>query len=134
VDAEQAIADLMEVSSQVDAAVVVGPNGAPGASSLPPERAGRLARAASQLVEAAALEADGRELTQVEAATPQGSLFVVRDGDRTLAAATGPTPTVGLVFYDLRTCLQALAEGEPEPVEPKPRRRRKKAEESDADA
>jgi predicted regulator of Ras-like GTPase activity (Roadblock/LC7/MglB family) len=134
VDAEQAIADLMEVSSQVDAAVVVGADGGPGASSLPPGRAERLARAAAQLLEAAALESDGRELTQVEAATPEGSLFVVRDGDRTLAATTGRTPTVGLVFYDLRTCLQALAETEPEPAKPKPRRRRKKAADGDAGA
>jgi len=41
----------------------------------------------------------------------------------TLAATTGPSPTGGLVLYDLRTCLRAL-ESAP-PVEPaKPSRRR----------
>jgi len=62
-------------------------------------------------------------LTQAEASTSTGSLFVVRDGERLVAATTGPEPTVGLVFYDLKAALRtADAEGE----EPKPRRQRRK--------
>jgi hypothetical protein len=38
-----------------------------------------------------------------------------------IAATTAPEPTVGLVFYDLKSCLRGLAE-EPE-AKPKPRRR-----------
>jgi predicted regulator of Ras-like GTPase activity (Roadblock/LC7/MglB family) len=119
VDAEQALAELMEISSQVDAAVLVDAAGEPLASTLPDERAARLARAGVTLLEGAVRSADGREVTQVEAATRDGSLFVVRDGDRAIVAATGATPTVGLVLYDLRTCLRGL-----EP--PKPKRRRRK--------
>jgi hypothetical protein len=33
---------------------------------------------------------------------------VVRDGDRLIAATTQPEPTVGLVFYDLKSCLRDL--------------------------
>jgi hypothetical protein len=54
-------------------------------------------------------------VTQLEAATREGSVFVVRDGGgRVVAATTGPSPTVGLVFYDLKTCLRALATREEE--------------------
>ena len=42
-------------------------------------------------------------------------MFVVRDGSRLIAATTGPSPTVGLVFYDLKSCLRgAAAEAAPQ--------------------
>ena len=52
---------------------------------------------------------------------PTGSVFVVVDGDRLAVATTGADPTVGLVFYDLKTLLRQLAttEAEPQP-EPAP--------------
>ena len=59
-------------------------------------------------------------------------MFVVRDGERLIAATTTPEPTVGLVFYDLKTCLRSITEPEPEP---KPKRRapaKKKKEGDDA--
>jgi hypothetical protein len=46
-------------------------------------------------------------------------VFVVRSGGRTILATTRPDPTVGLVLYDLRSCLRNAA-GEA----PKPRRSR----------
>ena len=55
-------------------------------------------------------------MTQLEAATGEGSVFVVRDGDRLIAAATGPEPTGGLVFYDLKSCLRRAAK------QPKPKK------------
>jgi predicted regulator of Ras-like GTPase activity (Roadblock/LC7/MglB family) len=126
VDPEQAIADLMEISSQVEAAVLVGPAGEVLAASVPPERAARIAAAAARLLEGAATAAGGSTPAQLEAATGAGSVFVVRDGDRTLAATTDPGPTTGLVLYDLRTCLRQLADDTPpaEPTPTKPRRRR----------
>jgi DNA topoisomerase-1 len=36
-------------------------------------------------------------------------VFIVRDGKTTIAATTGGNPTVGLVFYDLKSALRALA-------------------------
>ena len=124
VDAEQAIADLMEISSQVEAAVLVGPAGEALAASVPPERATRIAAAAARLLEAASAAAGGSTPAQLEAATRTGSVFVARDGARTIAATTEPGPTAGLVLYDLRTCLRQLADGTPEPEPPKTRRRR----------
>ena len=130
-DADQAIADLMEISSQVEAAVLVGSAGEALAASVPPERAARLAGAAARLLDAASVAAGGSTPAQLEAATRRGSVFVVRDGGRTLAATTEPDPTAGLVLYDLRTCLRQLADGTPEPAPPKTRRRRTK---TDVDA
>lgn len=124
-DAEHAIADLMEVSSQVETAVLVGPSGGVEGSSLPAEKAERLAEAARRLLEAAA-SAGSRELTQLEAATHDGSVFVASDGGWTVAATTGPAATVGLVFYDLRTCLRSLAAEEAGPAAPKAKGRRGK--------
>ena len=54
----------------------------------------------------------------------------MRDGDRLIAATTTPEPTVGLVFYDLKTCLRSVAEPEAE-AEPKRRARPKKRKEGD---
>ena len=118
-DATQALADLTEISSQVEAAVLFDEAGVRAGSTLPDEAAARLARAAAELLSRAGeLVEDGAEVTQVEASTPEGSVFVVRDGPRRIAATTGPDPTIGLVFYDLKSCLRVAAAGE------KPRRRR----------
>jgi hypothetical protein len=114
-DAAQAIADLTEISPQVRDVVVIGANGSPSGSNLADDgAAARLAEGAKRLVE----EAEGFRpgLAQIEAATLTGSVFVVRDGDRMIAATTTPEPTVGLVFYDLKTCLRSVEEPKPKPA------------------
>ena len=121
-DATQALADLTEISSQVEAAVLFDEAGAISGSTLPDDRAGRLAAAAAELLTGAAgLGEDGEEVTQMEASTPDGSVFVVRDGARRIAATTGPDPTIGLVFYDLKSCLRGVGGA------PKRRRTKKEA-------
>ena len=116
-DTAQALADLTEISTQIEAAVIFDQEGSVVGATVDDERAGRLAGAALALYRAAA-EQRGQELVQLDAALAGGSAFVVRDADRLIAATTTPEPTVGLVFYDLKTCLRALGE-EPEPPEPK---------------
>jgi predicted regulator of Ras-like GTPase activity (Roadblock/LC7/MglB family) len=112
-DAAQALSDLTEISSQIEAAVVLEADGTLVGSTLGDDgRAGELARLARQLLDAAASAAgggDGRALAQLEVATTDGSVFIVRDGERTIAATTSPEPTVGLVFYDLKSCLRSIA-------------------------
>ncbi len=119
----QALADLTEISTQVEAAVVFDREGTVLGSTVDDERAGRLAEAALELVRAAdEARPDGAEdLVQLDVALADGSVFVAADGDRLIAATTAPEPTVGLVFYDLKSCLRGLAE-ELE-AKPKPRRR-----------
>ena len=117
-DAAQALGELMELSSQITAAVVLGADGAVLASS--DESA--LAAATLELVAAAGdLGGDSRDVTRVEVELDEGAIFVVREGDHTVAATTGADPTSGLVVYDLRTCLRGIDD------KPKRRRTAKKA-------
>lgn len=109
-NAGQALADLAAVSSQIDGAVLVRENGTLLASTFSDDgRSQTVAAHARELLQAArrSSAATGRaELSQVLAATPAGAVFLVRDGERAVAAVTGSEPTVGLVFYDLKTCLR----------------------------
>ena len=136
-DAGQALADLTEISSQIEAAVLAGADGSVAASTFADEeRAKAVAAAAAELLQAAEeARSDGADrLVQLQAATPEGSVFVVRDDQHVVAAVTGPEPTVGLVFYDLKTCLR-LAGEESEPPKKAARRKRKKEEgEGDGEA
>jgi predicted regulator of Ras-like GTPase activity (Roadblock/LC7/MglB family) len=107
--AKTALAELTEISSQIEAAVLVDSKGAVTASTLPDERAASLASSARAVLESAQQIRDG-EVTQLEVASGEGSLFVVREGDRLIAATAGPEPTAGLVFYDLRSTLRKATE------------------------
>jgi predicted regulator of Ras-like GTPase activity (Roadblock/LC7/MglB family) len=122
-EAQTALAELTEISSQVEAAVLFDGSGAVAAATLPDEAvAARLASSARALLESAEQLRDG-DITQVEAATGEGSFFVARDGERLIAAVTGPSPTAGLVFYDLRSCLRRAAEKPKTKPKAKPKRR-----------
>jgi predicted regulator of Ras-like GTPase activity (Roadblock/LC7/MglB family) len=110
-DASAALERLRDISSQVRAAVVFGRDGKVlGSTFADDERAAEVAREAKELL--AAAESRGREadFAQLEVALQSGSVFVVRDAERLIAATTPPEPTVGLVFYDLKSCLRELDE------------------------
>lgn len=129
-DTASALADLSEISSQIEAVVVFSHEGVVLGSTADGERSQRLARTALDLV-AGAGEAgtpSGRRLTQIEASLREGSVFVVSDEERGIVATTTPEPTSGLVFYDLRTCLRSLEAEAAVPA--KPRRRKKKADDA----
>ena len=128
-DAAQALADLIEISSQIVHVAILDADGAVLASTLGDDkRAQRFSERLSKLLDEAGAAGSARGLTgfiKLEAATPEGSVFVVRSptGSRSIAAVTRPEPTVGLVFYDLKHCLRATespvsgsgpAEGDPE--------------------
>ena len=125
-DAAQALRELMELSSQITAAIVLDGDGAVLASSTEDGAASAaLAASVADLVAAAAdLGSDGRDVTRVEVELDEGAIFVVRERGHTVAATTGPGPTSGLVVYDRRTCAQAIT-----PPDPKKRRTRKPKEE-----
>lgn len=109
-DAKQALADLTEISSQIQAAVVFDDQGKVAASTLGESpRADELARAAAGLLAAAdEIKTGESALTQLEVATGEGSVFVVRAEKTVIAATTGNNPTAGLVFYDLKSALRTL--------------------------
>lgn len=123
-DAAQALRELMDLSSQIESAVVLGGDGAVIASSSE-DASSALASTTRELVGAAAELGSALEVSRVEIELEEGALFVVCEGGLTIAARTGPEPTSGLVVYDLRTCLRSI-----EVPEPKKKRtsRRKTAE------
>jgi predicted regulator of Ras-like GTPase activity (Roadblock/LC7/MglB family) len=109
VDAAQALADLVEISSQIESAVLADLQGTVLASTFGDEaKAGAVAKEAIELLQGATGPAG--EPSQVQVAFLEGSVFVVRDDERVVAAVTGREPTSGLVFYDLKTCLRLAGE------------------------
>jgi predicted regulator of Ras-like GTPase activity (Roadblock/LC7/MglB family) len=106
-DAQQALADLTEISSQIRVAVVFDDKGKVAGSTVSDGDA--FAKAAADLLAAAEEVKTGESpLIQLEVATGEGSVFVVREGKATIAATTGADPTVGLVFYDLKSALRSV--------------------------
>ncbi|MEO8290164.1 MAG: hypothetical protein ABI649_04130 [Gaiellaceae bacterium] len=111
-DAGQALADLTEISAQIETAVLAAHDGSVVASTVADDgKAKAMAEGAVELLSAAGDvrgEGGSEPLVQVEAATRDGSVFVVKDERHLVAAVTKSRPTVGLVFYDLKTCLRIL--------------------------
>ena len=111
-DAAQALADLTEISAQIEAAVLADHDGSVVASTLADDAAAKsFAEAAVDLLaeaEGVRTEPGSEPLVQVEGAGLDGSVFVAKDDRHFVAAVTKPRPTVGLVFYDLKTCLRML--------------------------
>ena len=131
-NAAQALADLVEISSQIESAVLADTDGAVQASTFGDE-----AKASAVAKEAVGLLQDatgaGGEPSQVQIAFLEGSVFVVRDDERLVAAVTGREPTSGLVFYDLKTCLR-LAGEQPAPKKAAAGARRRKKKDDEAEA
>lgn len=111
-DAVQALADLTEISSQVHQVAILDTDGTLlAATARDPVRAERFVAVLTPLLEEADRLARSRglpELAQLEVSTLQGSVFVVRQDGRLIAATTRSDPTVGLIFYDLKHCLGSI--------------------------
>ena len=112
-DAAAALADLVEISPQIEAAVVVARNGeTAGSVGIPDGRASLVARAVRELVDgAAAFRRDQGRVTQLHAELAGGEVFAVTNkGERAIVAVTRERATPGLVFYDLKRCLAAVGD------------------------
>jgi predicted regulator of Ras-like GTPase activity (Roadblock/LC7/MglB family) len=112
-EAARALADLVEISPQVEAAALVAPDGGPaGSVGVPEGRDGLLAGAVRELLAgAAAFRSDEGSVTQLHAELAGGDVFAVTGADeRTIVAVTRGRATPGLVFYDLKRCLAAVAD------------------------
>ena len=112
-EAVRALADLVEISPQIEAAAVVTDWGdLDGSVGVPDARAAILARSVQELLAgAAAYRRDDGRVTQLHAELAGGDLFAVTGVDeRTVVAVTGGRVSAGLVFYDLKRCLAALAD------------------------
>src|SRR5262245_66663542 len=87
-----ALAELTEISSQIESAVLFDADGKVVAATIPDERAAQVATSARALLEQAG-QIGGGDLTQVEAPTGAGRLSVGRNGATMSAAATCGWPT-----------------------------------------
>jgi predicted regulator of Ras-like GTPase activity (Roadblock/LC7/MglB family) len=121
-DAQAALDELTTLSQQVVEAVITSADGRVVASTVGDmTRAESLGRAGAEMLSAVAdLRAGGAAVERVEVALNAGSVFCVREGERSIVATTIAEPTPGLVLYDLRTALRRSAEAAP-------RRRRTRA-------
>lgn len=114
--AGSALMELLEVSPQVDAAVILEREGgrllasAPAGSDRMADRLGTTAHRILEAAEQARTELGREPISQVEVGTPDGHVFVVADASWLVAAVTDADPTVGLVFYDLKTALRSVRE------------------------
>jgi len=116
-DAAQALADLTEISSQLVQVAILDRDGSLLASTISePEPATHFVAGLGRLLEEADRQAPGgAPLVQIDAATREGSVFAIRSDGRVIGATTRADPTVGLVLYDLRRCLESVGEiGEPD--------------------
>jgi hypothetical protein len=104
----EALAELVDLSSQVADAAILGESGFVLACTGTPERGEELARVATELLSAADDVRPSGEVARVEVDLGASSLFVVREKGRTAVATTVSEPTAGLVVYDLRTALRRL--------------------------
>jgi hypothetical protein len=115
VEAARALADLVEISPQIEAAAIVDGDGSiAGSVGVADERATALGLAARELLDgAAAFRSDGHRVTQLHASLSGGEVFAVTGADgRAIVAVAGERSASGLVFYDLKRCLAAAQEGD----------------------
>ena len=110
-DAAAALADLVEISPQIKAAAVVDDDGeVAGSVGVPEARRGVLARAVRELLDAAgAFRSDQGRVTQLHAELAGGDVFAVSGANEwAIVAVARERATPGLVFYDLKHCLEGL--------------------------
>ena len=110
-DAAETLAQLSELSSEIERAAIVDAKGVVIAATVAADGE-KLARAAAELFDAAPPSAAG--VAYVEIDLPLGSVFAVRNHGQVAVATTGPEPAAALVLHDLRALLQRIVAGAPD--------------------
>jgi predicted regulator of Ras-like GTPase activity (Roadblock/LC7/MglB family) len=111
---DEAIRDLLNVSTDIKGVAVLGPEGDLAAAG-PGAVAADLAPTAVGLWEAAVERAAAlgeSPLDHVVVQDANGAVAMLAARGRRIAAVTGPRPAVGLLLFDLRTCLGDAFAGE----------------------
>jgi predicted regulator of Ras-like GTPase activity (Roadblock/LC7/MglB family) len=106
-DANDALARLLEVSDEVHT-VVVFERGEPVASNLSDEEASEISAVADAMLAYAEALRKGFAVKQLEAVTPDGDVYVARKDERAVVAIAAAGSLAGLVQHDLRTLLGSL--------------------------
>jgi hypothetical protein len=108
-DSDAALAQLLEVSDDVRAAVLFE-RGELLASNLSEDEAAEIAGLADAMLAYAGTLRKETEVEQLEAVTPDGDVYVVRQGERGVVAIAAPGSLAGVVQHDLRTLLGRLSQ------------------------
>ncbi|HEV2903058.1 MAG TPA: hypothetical protein VGW30_07320 [Gaiellaceae bacterium] len=103
---DQALAELLDVSEDVLAAVILDTEGRPSAATVGDAEAAKAAEIAAAMLAYGDALRSGVAAARLEALTADGTVFVVREGSATVVAATGRDPVAGLVLHDLRMTLR----------------------------
>ncbi len=119
----EALAELLTLSSQIADAAILDDSSAVLASTGAGERGEQLGRIATELLAAAEDVPASAPISRVEVRLGETSVFVVRESGHIAVATTVPEPTAALVVYDLRTALRRLAEQEPVKRAARPKRK-----------
>jgi predicted regulator of Ras-like GTPase activity (Roadblock/LC7/MglB family) len=107
VNVDEAIHDLLSFSTDIRSVAVLGETGEVVAAS-PQVAAAALQTAAAALwsaAESCASDAGATPLEHVVVQDKSGAVAMLRENGRGIVAVTGPQPAVGLLLFDLRTCL-----------------------------
>jgi predicted regulator of Ras-like GTPase activity (Roadblock/LC7/MglB family) len=114
-EVQAAFAEMLDISTDIDKAVLFDPSGVLASNMSEETQTVAVAQAGEivRLGEARAAEMGSQPFTQLVVETPSGFVFFARelatDGRATLA--TGKKGRrVGLVLYDLRTCMRDARE------------------------
>ena len=105
---DQALAELLDVSEDVVAAVIVDAEGRPKAATVGDAEAAQAAEIAAAMLAYCDALRTGVSAARLEAVTADGAVFVLREGSAAIVAATGPGPVAGLVLHDLRATLRKV--------------------------
>jgi predicted regulator of Ras-like GTPase activity (Roadblock/LC7/MglB family) len=112
--ADEAIRDLLDISTDVKGVAVLATDGEL-LSSGPGTVANDLGAAGTRLWDAAAAQAAASGAAGLDHAVVEdaaGAVAVVEAREHRIVAVTGPQPAVGLLLFDLRTCLGDAFPGE----------------------
>jgi hypothetical protein len=109
VTGDQALTELLDVSEDVVAAVLLDRDGKPVAAVVGEDQAARVAGIATAMLAYAGALRTGAEAARVEAVTRDGNVYVVVEATGAVVAATGRDPVAGLVYHDLRAVLRKTA-------------------------
>ena len=104
---DEAIRDLLNVSTDIRSVAVLGTDGdiaAAGPGAVAADLAATAARLWEAALERAATLAES-PLDHVVVQDARGAVAMLAARGRRIAAVTGPRPAVGLLLFDLRTCL-----------------------------
>ncbi|MGO8684645.1 MAG: roadblock/LC7 domain-containing protein [Thermoleophilia bacterium] len=104
---QEALVELQRVSTDISEAAVLDGNGVAVASTRPmtDDAVAGAAQHVWRAAQRAASEAGARVLHQLVVEAGQGASVMVAEAGHRIAAVTGRRPVLGLVLFDLRTCL-----------------------------